>query len=146
MHKSLTRARNAAFVAQGGRCYYCNFPMWQSRPSLFAQMHGLSLAQCSRFQCTAEHLMPRRRGGTHSPSNIAAACRYCNCGRHRRNGDLSPASFRRFVLARLASGRWHPSWARHLGERQILRLRFPQAGVVAKSEVRQPVADAARLS
>lgn len=107
----ITNNRNKAFRNQAGRCIYCNAPMWQDDPDRFASAHGLSRADAKRFQCTAEHRKPRCDGGSDEIGNIAAACRYCNQGRHRRNAQLSPDEFLAFVRKRLKKGKWHP--ARH---------------------------------
>lgn len=69
--KRLRQLRHKAFVDQGGLCHWCKTPMkegdeWQGQP----------------YQCTAEHLRPRHKGGQTVPSNIVAACAKCNCERH----------------------------------------------------------------
>lgn len=106
-YKTPAHLRKSAFVAQHGLCCYCGKPMWLSGLAEFATQNGYSLAQARLLQCTAEHLQARRDGGHDSPSNIAAACRYCNNKRHMRKRDLSPEQYREFVLGRLRKGGWH---------------------------------------
>lgn len=100
--------RARAFHAQSGRCYYCNFPMWQSQPELFARSHRLELGAVNRLQCTAEHLIAACDGGRLTPENIVAACKYCNQGRHARAKPHLPLQHQQFVRSRLARGKWHP--------------------------------------
>jgi hypothetical protein len=108
MSKSLIRTRARAFTLQDGRCIYCSRPMWVSDPQHFAVQQNLTVKQARRFQCTAEHLYPRKDGGDDSRPNIAAACRFCNKHRHMRKAELTPEQFRAHVHARLERGRWHP--------------------------------------
>lgn len=109
MTHTLARLRAIALTRQGGRCFYCDLPMWSSEPGPFAARHGLTLRQARWLQATAEHLHPRQDGGPHLASNIAAACLTCNARRHRRRTVPSPQQYRRFVQARVEQGRWHPS-------------------------------------
>lgn len=99
-------ARNAAFKAQGGRCCYCHLPMWQSSPAELACL-GLRPRSASPLRCTAEHLVARQDGGKNARSNLAAACLFCNRGRHRRKQPLSPDAYRNLVQQRMAKGKWH---------------------------------------
>jgi len=51
----LTRLRALAFLAQSGRCYYCDRLMWLSCPSdLRPQPRS-----AAPYRCTAEHLLAR---------------------------------------------------------------------------------------
>ena len=108
MPRKIVQLRHQAFVNQSGFCYYCNRPMWQCSPDIFAQQHHLTLAQSSRFQCTAEHLVPRQSGGPTTRNNIVAACKFCNSKRHARSNELCPTRYKTLVKKRLAAGRWHP--------------------------------------
>jgi 5-methylcytosine-specific restriction endonuclease McrA len=111
MPTRISRLRERAYQRQSGRCCYCNSPMWQSNPNMFAAKYGISMAQAKRFQCTAEHLSARQEGGPTSRNNIAAACRYCNQARHRRRVAASSSHFKVLVARRLRRCRWHPHWA-----------------------------------
>jgi hypothetical protein len=77
MPTKLVHYRTVAFVRQSGRCFYCGFPMWMADPAEFCAHHRLTLAQAHRMRCTAEHLLPREKGGRDSAENIVAACLHC---------------------------------------------------------------------
>lgn len=62
--------RNDALAGQGGRCAYCHEPMRAAA-------------------ATADHVEPRKRGGTTRRENISAACKPCNLTK----GHLSKAAF-----------------------------------------------------
>lgn len=106
---TLIKSRQAAFIAQGGQCFYCAHPMWQSDPEKFSQAYGVSPGALWRYQCTAEHLLPREEGGRDTRDNIVAACAYCNRQRHRPPVPRSVERHQAHVQRRMASGRWHPS-------------------------------------
>ena len=101
-------ARDAAFKAQGGRCFYCTFPMWLTDRPGFALAHGLTLRQASRLQATGEHLLAQQDGGKHG-RNVVAACHHCNQLRHkfRPHAGPSPEQFVETARRRLRQRRWH---------------------------------------
>ncbi len=107
MPNSLVRPRTHAFANQSGCCFYCGMPMWAANPHEFAKHHGIPLKQAKRFQCTGEHLVARQDGGSASSSNIVAACRFCNQGRHKRKNPLPPDRYKQLVRRRMSLGRWH---------------------------------------
>lgn len=82
--------RAQACKQQGGRCFYCNRPMWTSNARVFAKQLGISRKQALALRCTAEHLIARQEGGADTPDNIVAACRACNQGRHAQPIAPSP--------------------------------------------------------
>ena len=104
--KKVARIRRSAFEQQGGRCYYCGHPMWRSEPHTYAERYGLTRKQASLFQCTAEHLLARRDGGSNEFPNIVAACLFCNRLRHARGAALSPERYKNLVSRRLRKRRW----------------------------------------
>lgn len=105
--KTLIKSRSTAFERQGGRCYYCDFPVWRGSIEQFARLHGITLGQARQFQCTAEHLLARQDGGGDERGNIVAACLVCNQRRHKRKLDLGHEIYREFVRWRLSKGKWH---------------------------------------
>ena len=106
MPSKLARHRNSAFIFQSGRCYYCNFPMWESNLESYAQLHNISKSQAKFFRCTAEHLVARQDGGKDTEKNIVAACVWCNQKRHSRKLAPPPNEYRQLVKQRLLDGRW----------------------------------------
>jgi 5-methylcytosine-specific restriction endonuclease McrA len=83
MRNQIRDLRRRAYDAQGGCCFYCHFPTWICDPEDFARRWSIPISVVHCFQCTAEHLVPISQGGRDEPSNIAAACRFCNQTRHR---------------------------------------------------------------
>ena len=108
MPNSLVSSRHAAFLRQGKRCYYCNCPMWEARPGVFAVSWRVTLCQAVLLQCTAEHVVPKSAGGGASRANIVAACRYCNQGRHKAKLPLDVHTLRTRIRRLVARGRWLP--------------------------------------
>ena len=114
MPSPIYKHRFAAFNRQNGHCYYCEYPMWLESSEEFAASFDISKSAAFRFQCTAEHLVARQDGGKDSPKNIVAACRFCNMTRHRFPTPPDPAVYRRHVMHRVRSGRWHHKELVHL--------------------------------
>ncbi|WP_223248297.1 HNH endonuclease [Sulfurirhabdus autotrophica] len=84
--------------------------MWSENPTEFITKCGITRRQAKDLQCTGEHLEAHKDGGTVVQSNIAAACRICNQGRHRRKVAPSPDSYKQLVSSRMAKKRWHQPW------------------------------------
>lgn len=100
----LSQLRKRAFVRQNGFCFYCNHQMWETGfKKKFIVATGMTNAQADRFQCTAEHLLPRHCGG----KKIVAACLFCNTRRPRRRNYMTPEQYKLHVLRRLKTGKWH---------------------------------------
>ncbi len=106
--KSLVRPRAAAYKSQSGLCYYCGQPMWQETPEQFASRYRIGVRLAKRFQCTGEHLIAHKDGGTASQSNIVAACRFCNQTRHKKKSVPTPERYQQQVQHRISKGKWHP--------------------------------------
>ncbi|KQT01550.1 HNH endonuclease signature motif containing protein [Rhizobium sp. Leaf386] len=100
--------RKQAAQRQGGRCFYCELPMWDDSPEEFIVHYGLSPGLAKRFRCTAEHVEARRDGGKDVAPNIVAACRFCNATRHKAKRPLDADTYAQQVRRRQAEGRWHP--------------------------------------
>jgi 5-methylcytosine-specific restriction endonuclease McrA len=103
---ALKNIRRKKMIAQGGRCYYCDLPMWDNASSSVPQKYRRTKVALKFLRCTAEHLHPRSEGGGNTVGNIVAACFYCNNQRHRRKWPLSPEAHRQHVQQRMAAGRW----------------------------------------
>jgi hypothetical protein len=84
--------------------------MWSDDPKGFATRFGITASQAKALECTGEHLEAHTDGGSSSKSNIVAACKFCNQGRHRRKTPPSPDQFKQIVLKRMAKMRWHSIW------------------------------------
>ncbi|WP_375542839.1 HNH endonuclease [Aliiroseovarius crassostreae] len=85
--------------------------MWLGSSENFCSTHSISRRLASLYQCTAEHLVAASEGGPTSPTNIVAACKYCNSTRHRAKRPLSPDAYKNQVRSRLKMGKWpqlHP--------------------------------------
>lgn len=106
----LLRSRQLAFNQQGGKCYYCGLPM------VLSDQEGPK-----HLRCTAEHLLARSEGGSDAPSNIVAACFYCNHKRHQRKNPPEPERYRAEIRKRVQKGGWQPAqvlaWAQKAGSR-----------------------------
>jgi len=106
MPNNLKNIRASAFLHQNGHCIYCDKLMWLSAPLHFAVQQKITTKQARLFQCTAEHLLARKDGGTNATANIAAACLFCNRHRHMRKTELTPVQFQMHVRKRIKQGRW----------------------------------------
>ena len=104
--KALKNLRRTKMLAQGGRCYYCDLPMWDEPLDHRLPVTCRSSRLPKTLRCTAEHLLPRSEGGANTAENIVAACLFCNNSRHRRKEALSPEAHRAHVQQRMAAGRW----------------------------------------
>lgn len=98
---NISRLRRAKMTLQGGRCYYCDLPMWEAE---LCAVPGTRRAKALR--CTAEHLQPRSEGGADGSDNIVAACQFCNAARHKCNPPRQPEAHRAHVRKRMRQGRW----------------------------------------
>lgn len=126
MSTKLATIRKSAFEHQQGRCYYCRLPMWLRDSHKYAARYGLTRKQATLFQCTAEHLLPRKDGGGNATPNIVAACRFCNQRRHTRSKALSPERYKALVSRRLQKRRWQgPQVLSKLASRKTGPVRGP---------------------
>lgn len=102
----LKSLRASAFLAQSGRCHYCDLLMWHSSPDEL----NLRPRSAAPFRCTAEHLVAKQDGGKDVAGNVVAAHACCNHRRHQRPGPApSPESFRALVQGRVIRGKWWSS-------------------------------------
>jgi hypothetical protein len=111
MSKSaLVKSRLIAFNLQHARCIYCEQPIWLKNPQTFAHQYNITLKQAQLFQCTAEHLLARRDGGKDDPTNIVAACHFCNQKRHHSKSAKDPIPYKLYVAKRVIKRKWHTSF------------------------------------
>jgi hypothetical protein len=103
----LIRLRRSAFENQQGRCFYCKFRMWLNDPGEAFGNAKAPAKVARKLRCTAEHLRPVSEGGKDEPSNVVAACWFCNSTRHRAKKALPPERYVQRVQRRVASRRWH---------------------------------------
>src|ERR1700676_3279427 len=96
-HQLIVQLRRIAAKKQSFRCCYCGHPMCFSSPATFARKYNVSEARACMLLCTAEHLVPRSKGGKDRRPNIAAACLLCNTMRHRLPNELEPPAFASYV-------------------------------------------------
>ncbi len=117
IRRPMMRLRRAAARRQKLRCHYCGAQMWLTDPAPFLARFAVDAAQAARFQCTAEHLVPRREDGPNAKANVVAACRFCNVQRHDEDfpDRLDHVAYSAMVRQRMAEGSWHPAWAREKG-------------------------------
>ena len=92
--RRLVRHRHAAWLRQGGCCYYCDRATWEEVAETFAGGQGLTKRQIRLLRSTAEHLIARQDGGTDAAANIVSACWFCNSRRHRTRRPLDAARYR----------------------------------------------------
>jgi len=106
--KSLKIPRSHAFSAQKGCCYYCGQPMWKRDPGELVTKYSITLRQAKLLQCTGEHLVAHKDGGSSKSQNIVASCYFCNSRRHYGGRkEIQPEQYKARVIGRLSKGRWH---------------------------------------
>ena len=99
-HIALTR--NKRFEEQNGQCYYCGKFMWI--PGEFIDDTGeIRLSGRRADSCTAEHIIPRKHGGTDDEDNIVCSCFECNMER----GNIPHDDFRMLRLASVWYWKFH---------------------------------------
>ena len=105
--KSLVKPRSIAFSRQRGRCYYCDQPMLTGNIVEFSAKYKITPNQAKLLRCTGEHLKAHHEGGSTKPTNIVAACWYCNHKRHQRKNPPDPEQYRDLIQNRMSQGGWH---------------------------------------
>jgi hypothetical protein len=98
-----------------------------------------------RFSCdpfSIEHVLPRSRGGTSAPGNLALACQGCNNHKHTHLGGVDPVSGADVPLYHPREDIWsdHFAWTEDYteivgltarGRATVLRLQLNRPAVVA---------------
>jgi hypothetical protein len=97
MPERLPTARERRLVEEraNGRCEYCLSPLAYS-PDPFA----------------VEHIVPRSRGGSHRPANLAFSCQGCNSCKYTSTEALDAVSGERVPLYHPRQHRWQDHFAR----------------------------------
>jgi 5-methylcytosine-specific restriction endonuclease McrA len=96
MPERATSARERRLVIEraGGRCEYCLSPFAYC-PDPFA----------------VEHIVPRSRGGSHRPLNLAYSCQGCNSYKYTSTGAVDPVSGERVPLYHPRQHAWRDHFA-----------------------------------
>lgn len=81
--------------------------MWLEHPGEAFGNAKISSKVVGNLRCTAEHLNPVSDGGKDDPTNIVAACQFCNWTRHKAKKVLPPGRYAQRVRKRVALWRWH---------------------------------------
>lgn len=105
--RKIRKIRLQKFMAQNGRCFYCQLPMWENDQHRAVLENMVGSKRAIWLRSTAEHLCAKRDGGKDSAENLVAACWFCNCTRHKTKAPLTPEAYSAFVRKRLSLGRWH---------------------------------------
>ena len=110
--------KTTLWTAQQGRCLWCGRATW---------LPGTVRGEDQRGMATFEHIVPRSRGGTNTPDNLAVACSACNQSR-----GLHPTAFSLHPhIAPLLSPAQKASWAR--AQRIAARAKRRRLGKRAKA-------------
>jgi len=69
------------------RKYRCNSRDWQSVRAFVLARDGYFCWVCGHRANTVDHILPRSKGGSDLPTNLAACCAHCNYSRKNTGGD-----------------------------------------------------------
>ena len=110
-HRKLLLLRRQACKRQNFRCFYCQHPIWETHPEVFAERHQLPPKLVGQLKSTAEHLVAKQDKGPDTYENIAAACLWCNTHRHlgRALTAPNPLAYKLEVEDFVSQGQWHPA-------------------------------------
>jgi hypothetical protein len=116
-------ARERQFVEEraGGRCEYCLSPVAYS-PDPFA----------------VEHIVPRSRGGSHRPANLAFSCQGCNSYKYTSTEAVDPASGERVSLYHPRRDNWREHFAWNEDFTQIVGLTPIGRATIARLDLNRP--------
>jgi HNH endonuclease len=115
------RERRLVRERAGGRCEYCLSPAAYS-PDPFA----------------TEHIIPRSRGGSHRPANLAFSCQGCNSFKYNSIEAPDPVSGERVSLLHPRRDAWrdHFTWSDDFTE--ILGLTPTGRATIARLDLNRP--------
>jgi hypothetical protein len=103
------------------RCEYCLSPLAYS-PDPFA----------------VEHIVPRSRGGSHRPANLAFSCQGCNSCKYTSTEALDAVSGERALLYHPRQHRWQDHFAWNDDFTQIVGLTATGRATIARLELNRP--------
>jgi hypothetical protein len=123
MPERATTARERRLVIEraGGRCEYCLSPAAYS-PDPFA----------------IEHIVPRSRGGSHRPSNLAYSCQGCNSFKYTSTEAIDPGSGESVPLYHPRRDAWRDHFAWNNDFTEILALTPTGRATIACLELNRP--------
>lgn len=118
-----TTARERRLVEERarGRCEYCLSPAAYS-PDPFA----------------LEHIVPRVRGGSHRPSNLALSCQGCNSYKRADVDALDPVSRERVPLYHPRQDNWREHFTWNEDCTRLLGLTPIGRATIAKLDLNRP--------
>lgn len=109
------RKASKLYHAQGGRCCYCETPMWETVRGIptrsqsakpFMMMYDMPYEQVKYLLNTVEHLTGQKDGGGHEPDNLAAACNHCNSKRFGVDYTIDPHAYKEYVIKQMKRDVW----------------------------------------
>jgi hypothetical protein len=115
------RERQIVEERAGGRCEYCLSPVAYS-PDPFA----------------VEHIVPRSRGGSHRPANLAFSCQGCNSYKYTRIEAVDPASGERVPLYHPRRDHWREHFAWNEDFTQMVGLTSIGRATIARLDLNRP--------
>ena len=63
---------------------FCKGPWWAAYREAILELDGWRCVYCGEPAETVDHVVPRAKGGTNHPHNLAAACELCNAAKGDR--------------------------------------------------------------
>jgi len=78
------RARREAIRQRGTTAERGYGATWAALSAAVLERDGHTCRYCGRPATTADHVIPKAKGGTDEMSNLVAACRSCNSGKGAR--------------------------------------------------------------
>jgi hypothetical protein len=116
-----TRERRLVVERAAGRCEYCLSPVAYS-PDPFA----------------VEHIVPRSRGGSHRPLNLAYSCQGCNSYKYTSTTAADPVSGERAPLYHPRQHTWREHFAWNDDFTQMVGLTPTGRATIARLDLNRP--------
>jgi hypothetical protein len=119
--RTTPRERRQVEERAAGRCEYCLSPLAYS-PDPFA----------------VEHIMPRSRGGSHRPTNLAFSCQGCNSGKYTSTEALDAATGERVSLYHPRQHRWRDHFAWNADFTLLMGLTAIGRATIVRLDLNRP--------